>query len=283
MKSIKLILATAFTLLVIGSLLTSCRRARLSEAELNSYASDASDNALSEGIVNDIQNIADQANSFASGMGYRMADPGSMMSQCATVTIDTIAVPHTMVVDFGTSNCLCKDNRYRRGQILLNFTGKYRDAGTVINVSFNNYFVDDNQVTGTKTITNNGLNAANHMNWTIVANLSIIKANNAGTLSYTCNRNREWTAGDTTPHIFSDDEYSITGSASGTKPDNTTFTALIQNPLIRKMSCPRHFVQGILNITPQGKPVRSIDFGNGTCDNTATVTVNGQTKTITLK
>lgn len=283
MKPLKLILAAVLSIIVAGTVLTSCRKARLSEAELNTASAEATDNALSEGVINDIQNIADQASAFAGGMSFRMADPGSIMSQCATVTIDTLVNPHTMVIDFGTTNCLCRDNRYRRGQMLINFNGRYRDPGTVINVSFNNYFVDDNQVTGTKTITNNGLNAANHMNWSIVANMSIIKANNAGTLSYTCNRNREWIAGDTSKHVFMDDVFSITGTASGTKASGTSFTAVIQSPLIRKMACPRHFVTGVLEVTPQGKPTRSIDFGTGTCDNQATLTVNGQSKVITLR
>ena len=49
------------------------------------------------------------------------------------------------------------------------------------------------------------------------------------------------------------------------------------------MSCPKHFTQGELDITPSGKPTISIDFGNGACDNTATITRNGVTKTITLR
>jgi hypothetical protein len=46
--------------------------------------------------------------------------------------------------------------------------------------------------------------------------------------------------------------------------------------------CRRHFTQGTLEHTPGGKATRYIDFGNGTCDDQATVTINGTTYTITL-
>ena len=46
--------------------------------------------------------------------------------------------------------------------------------------------------------------------------------------------------------------------------------------------CRRHFTQGVLEHTPAGKATRYIDYGNGVCDNKATVTINGNTYAITL-
>ena len=83
---------------------------------------------------------------------------------------------------------------------------------------------------------------------------------------------------------WSDDVYSITGSASGTTSNGNTFSSVITSPVIRKMliGCRRHFVQGKLEHTPGGKATRYIDFGNGACDDQATVIINGNTYTINL-
>jgi hypothetical protein len=48
------------------------------------------------------------------------------------------------------------------------------------------------------------------------------------------------------------------------------------------IGCRKHFTQGVLEHTPSGKAMRTIDYGNGACDDQATVTINGNTYTITL-
>jgi hypothetical protein len=82
----------------------------------------------------------------------------------------------------------------------------------------------------------------------------------------------------------------ITGSASGTTAAGNSYTANITSQLIRDFSCTpnsaqqhRHpFIQGTFQFTPSGKPTRTVDFGAGTCDLNATVTINGHTYNITL-
>ncbi len=51
------------------------------------------------------------------------------------------------------------------------------------------------------------------------------------------------------------------------------------------IACRKYFYAGTTFITPQNKPMRTINYGNPTpqvCDDIATVTVNGQTYTISL-
>jgi hypothetical protein len=168
---------------------------------------------------------------------------------------------------------------------LIVYTGKYKDSLTTITVTPINYFVNDNKVSGQKTIKNLGHNSAGHLVYEINANISIIKADNTGTIQWSGIRHREWLTGEGTL-IWSDDKYSITGSANGTNANGRSYTSVITSgkPLIRDMSlgCRKHFVSGELQHTPQGKPTRIIDYGNGTCDDKATVTINNNTYTITL-
>ncbi len=139
---------------------------------------------------------------------------------------------------------------------------------------------------GTKTVTNNGHNAAGHMNWSIAVNGTVVKANGQGTVTWTSTRDREWLAGESTPFIWADDEYGVTGTASGTSAKGVSFNVTITSQLVRKIACPKHFVTGTFDFTPGTKPVRHVDFSppsNGACDNIATVTINGKTYTVTMK
>ena len=265
-------------------LFTACKK---DSTATDSDVESAQDNALAESSFNDVTTITDQA-AYSGSVNMRVAgsssadkEDGSLGSGCATVSVDTLSNPHIITVDFGATNCLCNDGRYRRGKIIASFTGRYKDAGTIISISFSNYFVNNNQLTGTKKITNNGPNAAGNLVYTIEVNGSVIKANGAGTATWVSTRQREWIAGASTPLVLSDDVYSITGTASGTTAGGKSYTINITKALVRKMSC-RWFESGVLDVTPQGKPTRTLDYGATGCDANATVTILGHTFPIVL-
>ena len=264
---------------IVGLLFTACKK---NNDTTDNDTSAAGDNALAEGTYNDVHNIADQASSGSLSsydVTYNSNEKG-LLSACATVTRDTVSVPHTITINFGTTNCMCSDGRNRRGIINVSYSGHYRDSASTHTITFSNYFVNDNQVMGTKTVTNIGRNAAGHSVFNISVNGTIIKASNGGTITWTSTRQREWIAGENTP-IWSDDVYLITGTASGTNAHGNTFTAQITSALRKEISC-RHFVSGTFTLTPSGKATRTIDFGNGACDDIAPVTINGNVYTITL-
>jgi hypothetical protein len=278
-KQIKIgiaIIAIAFT-----SIVSSCKK-KTSE-EKDSDTSSAYDQSLASTSVNDLTSIADEVGRSNSVSSFKTSESSALLSSCASISFDTLAAAKTVTINFGTTNCLCNDGRYRRGILKLNFTGRYRDSLTVITVTPTNYFVNDNQVLGLKTITNKGHNAAHHLVYEINANISIIKASGAGTVLWNSIRQREWLTGESTPSWL-DDTYAITGNASGTSASGNTFTSVITSPLIRNMAigCRKHFTAGTLEHTPSGKATRYIDYGSGACDDIATVTINGNVYTITL-
>ena len=283
MKS-KSLLKPLMAVAVIGLLFTACKK---KTSDLDNDTSAAGDNALAESSYNDVHNIADQASTGSLASYDATYNSGSnekgLLSACATVAIDTSVSPHTITVNFGTTNCLCSDGRYRRGTILISYSGHYRDSASVHTITFptaNPYFVNDNQILGTKTVTNMGHNAAGHSVFNINVNGTIIKANGGGTVTWTSQRQREWIQGESTMSCL-DDVYLVTGSASGTNAHGNSFTAQITSALERKVIC-RQFVSGTFTLTPSGKATRTFDFGNGACDDIATVTINGNVYTITL-
>jgi len=278
MKTTRFLLLGAGAVLLSGLAFISCKK----DSNPKSNASDveiAESTTVAESDFNDVAILVDQA-AISGSVNYRVANgsatwdqAGTLGSNCATVSLDTVSATHTIVIDFGASNCLCNDGRYRRGKILASYTGWYRAQGTVIGISFDNYFVNDFQVKGTKTITNQGKNQAGHTVYAIQVDGSITKPNNGGTSSWTSTRQREWTAGEETLS-WADDEYSITGTASGTTYSGVSYSITINKPLVRKLSC-KWFESGSFSVTPQGEVARTLDFGNSGCDANATFSIVG--------
>ena len=131
-------------------------------------------------------------------------------------------------------------------------------------------------------VTNNGQNAKGNLNFTVQVNEKITDSTGRQ-LTYTSVRNREWLAGESTQGLaeWKDDVYSITGSASGTTFTGEAFTSNITSPLIIALNC-RWIEAGKIDFTPSGELTRTIDFGNGDCDNKIVVTIAGISFTVLL-
>jgi hypothetical protein len=257
------------------------------DSKSDSDTQPAQDNSLAEGNYNDANTMVDASVTLGTSFSFRQATNENtarledVLGGCTTVTVDTVSSPRTVVINFGTTNCLCADGRNRRGKITATWTGKYRDPGTIVMFTYDNYFVNDNQIKGTHKTTNMGLNNAGHLVYKIEVDGSIVKANNGGTITWKSTREREWVAGSSTPLNILDDTYSITGSASGTVASGEAYTIAITQALVRKMSC-YWFESGKIEVTPAGRLTRTLDYGSTGCDNKATVTIGGATFDVTL-
>ncbi len=268
----------AFTVMMAALLMfSSCKK----NNPVDNDFSAVKDDAFAESTFDNVTNLADEAYALSTNGHFKSSD-NIFLGDCATVTLDTTTFPYEMTIDFGDTNCLGTDGRYRRGKIIVTFTGRYWRPGTIITTTFDEYYVNDNQVEGTKVVTNNGFNDAGNMNWDIAVNGMITLANGEGTITWNSQRSREWIEGINTPFNRWDNIYLITGDAHGERANGLHWTRQITNPLRIELAC-RFIVSGTVKVIPEGKPVRILDFGDGNCDNEATVTVNGNTYTIYLR
>jgi hypothetical protein len=276
-KSVLLIAA----FLTLGIIFNACKKDKEKVVSEDQTVS-ASEFALAENIFDDVESIADEAAMGIAGGAYKSTSDSSngIMGPCAIVTHDTTVNPRTITIDFGTTNCLCNDGNYRRGKIIVSHSAPYFVPGSVKTITFDNYFVNDNQVLGTKIITNNGRNEANNLNWTKVVDGTIIYSTGE-TKHWTANRTRELIEGEGTPIRF-DDVFLITGTSTITRINGEIFTHTILTPLRKEVSC-HNIVSGVVEITSADKPTRTLDYGTGECDNLAIVTVNGESHTIILR
>lgn len=266
-------------LLGMSVMILSCRKDKVQDAV--DITQTANDQAQVENEFNSIFETAD---------GVLREDPefkdaNDALPSCASVSKDT--VNKILTIDFGTNNCLCKDGLYRRGKILIHHSGKYKSAGAVISISLDNYYVNDNQVKGTKTITNLG-NASGHYKFSYEVKDASITFTDGTVRAWSKNAIVERVEGEDTPAI-SDDVFMVTGTSAGTNRKGRTFTGETTTPLkkIVQLGCARNFVSGVVKITDSEGNTLVLNYdpiGGEPCDKIAEVTINGGTpKRITLR
>lgn len=279
----KKVLLFSVVLLAAGStILLSCKKKKNDDSDAPKL------NAIAENSFEEMTNMTDQA--MTGNMVYYKSEKVTVVyadkvsntpvekTDCSVlITIDTTSSPHSVTIDWGTNNCTCNDNKQRRGKIITTFTGSYYAQGTVITHTPVDYYVNNNKIEGTKTVTNMGPNSSGKPYYNISIN-GTVTMSSGEVVHYTSSRVRTFTDGYTTPMNFWDDQYDITGSANSTVDNGDSYVATITSALHIKVGCP-YITKGKIDITPSGKPVRTIDYGDGTCDGTFTVTVNGHTYT----
>ncbi len=275
----KLIATVTYVLALASLIFTGCKK---EQNDIDTATS--ADNAQSESVYNDVSSEVDNA-----AMSNKFLDPSSTgvsTVTCPTITIDhpdSTTWPKVVTIDFGSTNCTNATGVNHRGQIIATFSGPYRAIGTVITITFNNYYVNDNHVEGTKTITNGGTNALGQMFWTVVVQNAQITKTDGTVITWNATRTRTWVSGQNTVGNWTDDAYQITGSAAGTNSNGNSYTSIITSPLYIAWGC-RWVEAGTIEVTPSGKPSHTIDFGTaGNCDNDATVTINGNVYNIKLR
>lgn len=214
--------------------------------------------------------------------GTPTGTPDSISSRCFTVTV----IPHilhqfpkTVTIDFGTTGCLGKDGKLRKGKIVTIYTGPMFVPGSTTSTTFVDYSVDSFKIEGTHIVENTS--SSNQKQWTAkVINGKITNTNNGSWRAWNSARIHTQVEGNGTPLYPLDDEFEITGNSYGSNSNGNTWTAEIVSPLIKKFTCPWR-AKGTVNIT-RDTTMAVLDYGDGTCDNKAIITINGVSHIITL-
>ena len=202
---------------------------------------------------------------------------------CANYTIsDSVPgeYPKTLTLDFGTG-CTSADGILRKGKLVYVFSGPLVVPGTTASVTFDQYVVNGFGLKGTYAITNNSSDQAGISFTTQVTN-GIITYPNATNYHYSHNKTYVMTGGSATPFNITDDVYSITGNSSFSTADGSSLVFNTTTPLVKAVSC-HNVSSGIVAFVYNNSLNGTIDFGNGDCDNLATVTVGSWYKTVILR
>lgn len=204
---------------------------------------------------------------------------GTSNGLSGTRTVETSfsgdTVIHTITyVDFVNANS--PNERVKNGNVVIKVLGRPWQETFWREVNMVDYFVNDAQVEGTKVIEK----TADH-SFTMNLVNGKITFEDGSTYTREYNRSRTQVDGEDTPFFIWDDEFAHEGTASGININEEPYSRSITEPLLKRRSC-RWFVQGTVEITV-GTQSAVLDYGEGLCDDQATITVNGETNTITLR
>ncbi|HMU08911.1 MAG TPA: hypothetical protein PKC54_02825 [Ferruginibacter sp.] len=281
MKIKQLLPVFAAITLAIG--FNSCKKADNSSSdEIETTFELSGDQAIADNLSEDAndmfmqvaveQNVA--GGNFAPGTGGTVDN----FIPCATVTVTPqTGFPKTIVIDFGTA---CVFNGVTRsGKINIVITDSVRKPGSQATMTFTNYFVNFYKVEGNIVWTNTSTPGTR--SWTRVTTNGKITAPNGNYWLHSGTKAVTQIAGVSTP-TWIDDEFTITGNHTVTNSAGRTRTGTILTALHKKTAC-ANIDQGTLKVEgPNHYAI--IDFGNGTCDNLATISIDGRPpRTIILR
>lgn len=229
--------------------------------------------------IDDVDTVVEEGYLMQSNAGGKILNSSRFFSDCATITSALSGNTWSVTIDFGTTGCELSNGNILKGKIILSFTNDFQAMTKVISYTFENFYHNDISLNGNKTFTRIRANANGHPESRFEMNMTLTLGN-GDVFTRTGLRVREWTEGYDTPGIKADDVHLITGNWTTTSP-NGTRTATITVPLKKLGSC-HYIVEGVVVFTRDGSEA-ILDYGNGDCDNQATLTIDGGTvTTITL-
>ncbi|MCC6369613.1 MAG: hypothetical protein IT236_01270 [Bacteroidia bacterium] len=192
-------------------------------------------------------------------------------------------VDPTYTMNISNSSCLqvFPDGKLRTGALTIRLTNKLKTVGAKMIIKFNQYKTTNIQYT------------CDSMVVTTVASNSLFTTSNVKLINGVCQTSNwlvKYNLDRTITNYFSGNPKgtepytSIYGTANGVNRAGTAFLVNIPagSPLIKHRNC-QYIDKGIMELTPDGFAARSVDYGNGNCDEDATFTVNGNTIAFKLK
>ncbi|MBS1563597.1 MAG: hypothetical protein JST39_04375 [Bacteroidetes bacterium] len=277
MKINSTILKGGVMAILTATVLFSCKKDNKNSDD-DTTASLSSSAASSGDVYDDTYDVSMQY-SEDNGLSGGRVSTDAKVDGCATVTLspaDTVTYPKTMTIDFGTG-CTSTNGITRKGKLVITLTGKVRKAGSVLTVAFNNYYVNGYKVEGTFSITNNS--TANGLVFTTKTTDGKVTFPSGDWFSHSGTKTFTQTAGYGTA-TFTDDAWSITGTFSNANSAGRSVSGTIGTALVKLASC-KNIVSGTILFVYNGIK-GTLDYGSGTCDNAATVTVGTKSYPVTL-
>lgn len=210
-----------------------------------------------------------------SGVEYAtLDDQGQGTRTRKTAWEDGWRVDTITYVDF--VNGSARFEKVKNGQLVIRVLGGPAQETFEREVTFVNFSINGNRIEGQKRIVKTSA-----YTYTVTFQNGKITFTDGSTYTRTFERTRTWADGYATPYYVWDDVYTAEGSATGVNRNGKTYTHQITNMIVNKMSC-RWIVEGTIEMTVDGD-VATFDYGDGECDNYATVTHNGQSSQVRLR
>lgn len=249
----------------------------LTEEQAATFSDESAQAEASFDDTEDLGMIAAEEEGVASegGRGYAplFEELRLRLGPCVTITVtpNDTTYPKTITIDFG-NGCLCADGKFRKGAIVIHLTGPIRRSGSVMTITFVDYYLNRAHIEGTKIVSN--LSGNGNIKFTVQVVGGAVTFPNGRGWQYEGLKYVAQVEGGST-RIIRDDVYKIEGRSKTTFNNGLTINLNTETPLIKKVVCP-WISNGTLKIKINAR-VLFLDYGaphNGDCDNKALLTWN---------
>ncbi|MGV9003165.1 hypothetical protein [Flavobacterium sp.] len=259
--------------LTISMCILSCSKNDSSSND-NLNAIQARTSAEIDNITDDISTIAEnQIDIQLSDSGKLTAIPETFLPPCATATTVVSGNTWTRTINFGTQGCTMPNGKVLKGIIIINKTANTDPLSKTFDVTFEGFYINAKLIEGNKTIVRTLTTIAQiHPTSSMTMNITVTFPDGEIYVR-SGNRISEMIEGYGTP-IWSDNVFRVnSGNWLTTKPNWSQTTSIIV-PLVFKMNCQYRLVQGEIQIV-RNNNTAIINYGEGNCDNQATINFNG--------
>ncbi|MBL0743780.1 hypothetical protein [Chryseolinea lacunae] len=185
-----------------------------------------------------------------------------------------------LIVNFGTTGCADGRGNTRTGKVIFTYNGRRFQPGSTVVTTVENYTINGVKLEGVRTLTNvSGSTAeAPKFNAKLVGGKATFIAD--GTVAEReSNITWQWIreANPLNDYLLIDQA----STASGTTRGGRTYSVSLSKALKYKRFC-GIAVEGIKKYLIDGSKEITIDYGDGTCDKSVVITVNGVTRNINV-
>lgn len=298
-------LITFFFAFLLVSII-SCKKEKSSdEAEQRDISmaageSDAEAESIFNGIFDDVIGTSDDVGMGGIGIFGRSAGNNNTNilarpTGCFTVSViqtSSNPFPKRVTIDFGPTPCLGVDGHTRRGKIITEYTSRMTDPGAIAVTTFEDFYIDSIRVQGTHKLTNtshpNNIPPARSFKVQIID--AKLTKHNGNFIEWNSTKTVTQVEGLATTFMPRDDAFKLEGNSRGRALRGNLLVVWESNvvePLMKRFLCP-WIAKGVIRTTRGNTATNSqwttlLNFGPGTCDNRANLTINGVTFEITLR
>ncbi|MEM6829353.1 MAG: hypothetical protein AAF551_02480 [Bacteroidota bacterium] len=224
----------------------------------------------------DVDNIVDAGMNAINTNARTIRD---IILNCAEVTKDT--VNKTVTIDYG-DGCEGPNGRLRKGKIIIEYNDRRAVVGSFRKATLEGFYVDDVKVEGVRTSTNISDGTSDELKFSVTLEGGSVTFADSTMATREVAHTRTLTIGNTRL----ENVVHVEGTASGKRRDGQEYSVEIVTPILYKRDCHtrRVFVpvSGVKEVTFDGQ-VAIVDYGDGTCDNEVTITIDGETTTRTIR
>lgn len=247
-------------------LFTSCEDNDNNSPENNYSSTENTRSATVDHVIEGTLQIIEQV--YEENAGLSRSNSSTFFPDCATITWIVQGETGIITIDFGDS-CTLQNDSVVSGKIIMDY-GAFIAGTRTINYNFENYFYNGNGIEGGgeifREIANENGNPQSTVNETIIVSFP----NTDLTATRVGLRVSEWVEG-----VFSgtwtDNVYHVTGEWDTNLSTGFQRSGNVSEKLVRRLSC-AYIESGIITFEQEGIS-GNLNYGNGTCDNEAILTI----------